>query len=104
MNSRLVSLGVLAALMMALPSTLSAAASVTDKSFDRQGDAIDEGIKAKEDSGVFGRPGFTAGDEGPRGPRSSAVGDRDLDRYVQRLGYEIRLRNAITERDSAGFH
>lgn len=100
MKSRLVSLSVLAALVMALPSTLSAAPTVSDGSFDQQTKAIDEGMKAKEDSGVFGRPGFT-GDEGPR---ASSVGDRDMDRYVQRLGYEIRLRNAMQDRDSAGFH
>ncbi|WP_231874487.1 hypothetical protein [Azoarcus sp. KH32C] len=85
---------------MTLPSTLSAAPTVSGGSFDQQTQAIDEGMKAKEDSGVFGRPGFT-GDEGPRA--SSSVGDRDMDRYVQRLGYEIRLRNAMQDRDSAGF-
>ena len=53
----------------------------------------------KEDAGVFGRPGLS-GDEGPR---ASAVGDREMDRYVQRLALEIRLRNAIMDRDPNGF-
>lgn len=99
MDFRLVSVSVLAALVMALPSTLSAA-TVSDGSFDQQTKAIDEGMKAKEDSGVFGRPGFAS----EEGPRASSVGDRDMDRYVQHLGYEIRLRNAMQDRDSAGFH
>lgn len=87
-----------AALIVALPSAV-AADTVSDTSFDRQARAIDEGMKLKEDSGVFGRPGLS-GDEGPR---SSAVGDRELDRYVQRLALEIRLRNAIMDRDPTGF-
>jgi hypothetical protein len=37
------------------------------------------------------------------GPRSSSVGDREMDRYVQRLGFEIRMRNAISDRDPEGF-
>ena len=49
---------------------------------------------------LIGRPGNVPGMEGPR---SSAVGDRELDRYVQRLGFEIRMRNAIADRDPEGF-
>lgn len=87
-----------AVLILALPSAL-ATDTVSDASFDQQARAIDEGMKLKEDSGVFGRPGLS-GDEGPR---ASAVGDRELDRYVQRLALEIRLRNAIMDRDPNGF-
>lgn len=87
-----------AMLLLALPSAL-AAETVSDASFDGQARAIDEGMKLTEDSGVFGRPGLS-GDEGPR---ASAVGDRELDRYVQRLALEIRLRNAIMDRDPNGF-
>ncbi|NMG45840.1 hypothetical protein GPA22_19160 [Aromatoleum toluvorans] len=88
-----------AVLILALPSTVAADA-VSDESFDRQARALDEGAKLKEDAGVFGRPGLS----GEEGPRASAVGDRELDRYVQRLALEIRLRNAISDRDPGGFH
>lgn len=87
-----------AVLILTLPSAI-AADTVSDKSFDRQAQALDEGMKLKEDAGVFGRPGLS-GDEGPR---ASAVGDREMDRYVQRLAVEIRLRNALMDRDPTGF-
>lgn len=87
-----------AMLLLALPSAVAADA-VNDASFDGQARAIDEGMKLTEDSGVFGRPGLS----GEEGPRASAVGDRELDRYVQRLALEIRLRNAIMDRDPNGF-
>ncbi|AYH43296.1 hypothetical protein [Azoarcus sp. DN11] len=88
-----------AMLILAFPSAV-AADTVSGVSFDRQTRALDEGMKLKEDAGVFGRPGLG----GEEGPRASAVGDRELNRYVQRLALEIRLRNAITDRDPDGFH
>lgn len=93
-------LALLGAVLILAPPSAVAADTVSDASFDRQARAIDEGMKLKEDSGVFGRPGL----RGDEGPRASAVGDRELDRYVQRLALEIRLRNAIADRDPDGFH
>lgn len=90
----------LSALALAAAS-LQAATTVRDDSFDEQAQAVHEGLQIKQDAGVFGRPGDVPGEEGPR---KSSVGDRDLDRYVQRLGFELRMRNAISERDPSGFH
>jgi hypothetical protein len=92
---------VIAALALLAPATLAAPTAVRDDSFDGQAKAVQEGVQIKQDAGVFGRPGDVPGEDGPRG---SAVGDRDLDRYVQRLALEIRMRNAISERDPGGFH
>lgn len=99
MNSKTVSLALIALAALTMPATLAAAPDVDGKSFDQQARSIDDGVKATADSGVFGRPG-PAGDQAPR---SSSVGDREMDRYVQRLGMEIRLRNSMADRDETGF-
>lgn len=101
MSARSVFLAAMATLALTVPPSLAAPDEVRDESFDEQARAVQEGLEIKQDAGVFGRPGDAPGEEGPRG---SSVGDRDLDRYVQRLGFEIRMRNAIAERDAAGFH
>jgi len=88
----------LMALVLAVPAALAAS---SDGSFDEQAQAVHEGMQIKQDAGVFGRPGDVPGEDGPR---KSAVGDRDLDRYVQRLGFEIRMRNSVAERDPTGFN
>jgi len=100
MNSRSAYLASIAAVVLIAPSSVAAAPTEKDASFDEQAQAVQEGLQLKQDAGVFGRPGDTPGAEGPR---ASAVGDRDLDRYVQRLGFEIRMRNTIYDRDTSGF-
>ncbi|NMG16828.1 hypothetical protein [Aromatoleum bremense] len=101
MNTRSAFLAAMATLALIVPPSMAAPDKVRDQSFDEQARAVQERVELKQDAGVFGRPGDVPGEEGPRG---SSVGDRDLDRYVQRLGFEIRMRNAIADRDSAGFH
>jgi len=93
-------LALIAAVVLIAPSGVAAAPAEKDASFDEQAQAVQEGIQLKQDAGVFGRPGDIPGEEGPS---ASAVGDRDLDRYVERLGFEIRMRNAISDRDVSGF-
>ncbi|NMG73542.1 hypothetical protein [Aromatoleum diolicum] len=99
MNSRSALLALIAALTLVVPASV-AAPTVKGDSFDEQAQAVKEGLQIKQDAGVFGRPGDVPGEEGPR---ASAVGDRDLNRYVQRLALEIRMRNAIADRDPEGF-
>lgn len=89
------------AALFAAPLAVAAPTAVDDSDFDAQAKAIEEGRELRQGAGVFGRPGDRPGEEGPR---SSAVGDRDLDRYVERLAIEIRLRNAMADRDPEGFH
>ena len=104
MKTRSATIALVAAMLLAAPSVVGASAaadpSVSEKDFDAQTQAIQQGLEVTQESGVFGRPGDVPGVEGPR---SSAVGDRELDRYVQRLGFEIRMRNAIADRDPEGF-
>lgn len=100
MNSRSAYLALIAAAALTATSSVAAGPAEKDASFDEQAQAVQEGLQLKQDAGVFGRPGDTPGAEGPR---ASAVGDRDLDRYVQRLAFEIRMRNAIYDRDTSGF-
>ena len=104
MKTRSTTFALVAAVLLAAPSVVAASAaadpSIKGKDFDAQTEAIQQGIELKQESGVFGRPGDMPGAEGPR---SSAVGDRELDRYVQRLGFELRMRNAIADRDPEGF-
>ena len=104
MKTRSATIALVAAMLLAAPSVVGASAAadpaVSEKDFDAQTQAIQQGLEVTQESGVFGRPGDVPGMEGPR---SSAVGDRELDRYVQRLGFEIRMRNAIADRDPEGF-
>lgn len=90
-----------AALVLLVPASVAAGPpTVRGDSFDAQAHAVKEGLQVTQDAGVFGRPGDATGEEGPR---RSAIGDRELDRYVSRLAFEIRMRNAIADRDPAGF-
>lgn len=104
MKTTSITFALIASVLLAAPSVVAASAaadpSVKGKDFDAQTQSIQQGIELTEESGVFGRPGDVPGEEGPR---SSAIGDRELDRYVQRLGFELRMRNAITDRDPEGF-
>jgi outer membrane receptor protein involved in Fe transport len=104
MKTRSATIALVAAMLLAAPSVVGASAaadpSVSEKDFDAQTQAIQQGLEVTQESGVFGRPGDVPGMEGPR---SSSVGDRELDRYVQRLGFELRMRNAISDRDPEGF-
>jgi hypothetical protein len=99
MTTRSTVLALLAIALLAIPS-VGATAANDDKAFDAQTQTIQAGMELTQESGLFGRPGDRPGAEGPR---ASSVGDRDLDRYVQRLAVEIRMRNAIAERDPEGF-
>lgn len=101
MNGQFKALALITSALFAAPLAVAAPTAVDDSDFDAQAKAIEEGRELKQEAGVFGRPGDRPGEEGPR---SSAVGDRDLDRYVERLAIEIRLRNAMAERDPEGFH
>ncbi len=102
MNARSQALALITAALFGASLTIAAApTAVDDSDFDAQTKAIEEGRELRQGAGVFGRPGDRPGEEGPR---SSAVGDRDLDRYVERLAIEIRLRNAMADRDPEGFH
>ena len=74
---------------------------VSDQSFDQQTKAISEGLQLQQEQGVFGRAGSASPSEEGRAGRS--MGDRDFDRYVQRLGYQLRLYNERSSRDPAGF-
>jgi hypothetical protein len=104
MKTRSTIFTLIAAVLLAAPGAVAASAaadpSVKGKDFDAQTQAIQQGLELTQESGVFGRPGDVPGMEGPR---SSSVGDREMDRYVQRLGFEIRMRNAISDRDPEGF-
>lgn len=75
--------------------------SVDDMAFDDQTQAVGEKLQLQEEAGVFGRAGSIPGEEAlPAG----TVRDRDFDRYVERLGWELRMRNMHEERDPSGFH
>jgi hypothetical protein len=104
MKTRSTTLALVTLVLLAASSAVGASASadpsVKGKDFDAQTQTIQQGLELTQESGVFGRPGDVPGAEGPR---SSSVGDRELDRYVQRLGFELRMRNAITDRDPEGF-
>lgn len=91
----------LGALVLSVPIAL-AADIVTDQSFNQETRAITKGLELQHEQGVFGRAGSSAlSEEGQAAPRS--VGDREIDRYVQRLGYQLRLYNERASRDPSGF-
>ena len=86
-------------LIMVVASGLALAeAQVSDRSFNTETTAVTEEVRIQRDSGAFGR----AGDEfqAPQGVAGYSVGDRDMNRYVRRLGEEIRMRNALADAES----
>ena len=99
MKSSLTS-SLLSALLLGIPLVL-AAERVNDQSFDQQTKAISEGLQLQQEQGVFGRAGNA--DMSDEGHPGRSTGDRDFDRYVERLGNQLRLYNDRAGRDPAGF-
>ena len=94
-------LGALLGALLLGASPALAADQVSGQSFDRQTKTITEELQIQQEQGVFGRAGSSGLSQDGRAGRS--VGDRDFDRYVQRLGYQMRLYNDRISRDPAGF-
>lgn len=84
------------AAVLALAAAPALGDAVRDESFDKESRRLAEELQLHEEIGAFGRPGDMLADEAA--PVAS-VGDRDLDRYVARLGLELRLSNALADRE-----
>lgn len=84
-----------AAAVLALVAVPALGDAISDESFDKESQRISEDLQLHEELGAFGRPGDMLLDEAAP---AASVGDRDLDRYVARLGLELRMRNALADR------
>lgn len=84
------------AAVLALAAAPALGDAVNDESFDNESQRLAEELQLHSDIGAFGRPGDMMLDEAAP---TASVGDRDLDRYVARLGLELRMRNALADRE-----